>query len=222
MGTVIVPFMKLKTDEDYEALVELAAKSIDFLAENGLEHERSGEMIERIGLVNFLEGIGVEVDPNMIADTAHQLLRAHGRLGRGSRRSGSTRKADSEGLISRRARPQMSHDTTTGADMSMQGQMRPPIESGCPDGMQYMHPLMLQELRQLDVPRPAAPGRAAPRRRTAATRSGPCAPAPSASSDVYTIRKLCDIVDKYADGHVRFTIRSTSSSWSPTETRSSR
>jgi sulfite reductase alpha subunit len=66
MGTVIVPFMKLKTDEDYEKLVELAENTIDFWAENGLEHERCGEMIERIGLVNFLEGIEVEVDPNMI------------------------------------------------------------------------------------------------------------------------------------------------------------
>ena len=66
MGTVIVPFMKLDADADYERLVELAESSIDFWAENGLEHERCGEMIERIGLVNFLDGIGVEVDPNMI------------------------------------------------------------------------------------------------------------------------------------------------------------
>lgn len=66
MGTMIVPFMKLETEEDYEQLVELAEETIDFWAENGLEHERCGEMIERIGLVNFLEGIDVEVDPNMI------------------------------------------------------------------------------------------------------------------------------------------------------------
>ena len=66
MGTVIVPFMKLDTEADYERLVELAESAIDFWAENGLEHERCGEMIERIGLVNFLDGIGVEVDPNMI------------------------------------------------------------------------------------------------------------------------------------------------------------
>jgi dissimilatory sulfite reductase alpha subunit len=65
-GTVIVPFMKLETDEDYERIREIAANTIDFWAENGLEHERCGEMIERIGLVNFLEGIGLEVDPNMI------------------------------------------------------------------------------------------------------------------------------------------------------------
>lgn len=68
MGTVIVPFMKLDTDEDRAKLVELGQKVIDFFAENALEHERTGEMIERIGLVNFLEGIGLEVDPNMVAN----------------------------------------------------------------------------------------------------------------------------------------------------------
>jgi len=67
MGTVLIPFKKLDTMDDYEELIELAEEIIDFWAENGLEHERTGEMIERIGLVNFLEGIGVEVDPNMVA-----------------------------------------------------------------------------------------------------------------------------------------------------------
>ncbi len=67
MGTVIVPFMKLDTEEDYEKLVELAEEIIDFWAENALEHERVGETIDRIGLVNFLEGIGLDVDPNMIS-----------------------------------------------------------------------------------------------------------------------------------------------------------
>ena len=66
-GTVIVPFMKLETEEDYEKLVELGETIIDFWAENGLEHERTGEMIDRIGLTNFLEGIGVEVEPAMVA-----------------------------------------------------------------------------------------------------------------------------------------------------------
>ena len=66
MGTVIVPFMPLKTDEDFEKLNEIAEEVIDFWAENALEHERCGEMIERIGLSNFLEGIDIEVDPNMV------------------------------------------------------------------------------------------------------------------------------------------------------------
>ncbi len=67
MGTVVIPFKKLETLEDHEELVELAGEMIDFFAENALEHERTGEMIERIGLVNYLEGVGVEVDPNMIS-----------------------------------------------------------------------------------------------------------------------------------------------------------
>ena len=67
MGTVLIPFKKLETDDDYEELKELAETIIDFWAENALEHERTGETIERIGLVNFLEGIGVDPDPNMIS-----------------------------------------------------------------------------------------------------------------------------------------------------------
>jgi sulfite reductase alpha subunit len=67
MGTVVIPFMKLESDEDFENLNDLARNILDFFAENALEHERTGEMIDRIGLVNFLEGIGLEIDPNMIA-----------------------------------------------------------------------------------------------------------------------------------------------------------
>jgi sulfite reductase alpha subunit len=67
MGTVVIPFMKLESDEDFEKLNDLARSILDFFAENALEHERTGEMIDRIGLVNFLDGIGLEIDPNMIA-----------------------------------------------------------------------------------------------------------------------------------------------------------
>ncbi len=66
MGSVIVPFMPLKTEEDYEKYLDLAQRVMDFFAENALEHERTGEMIDRIGLANFLEGIEVDIDPNMI------------------------------------------------------------------------------------------------------------------------------------------------------------
>jgi len=56
----------LLSEEDYESLQEMAEDIIDFWAENGLEHERCGEMIERIGLANFLEAIGIDPDPNMV------------------------------------------------------------------------------------------------------------------------------------------------------------
>jgi sulfite reductase alpha subunit len=68
MGTMIIPFMKLETEEDFEKLNELSRNILDFFAENALEHERTGEMIDRIGLVNFLEGMGIDVDANMILE----------------------------------------------------------------------------------------------------------------------------------------------------------
>ncbi|MBF0334236.1 MAG: dissimilatory-type sulfite reductase subunit alpha [Alphaproteobacteria bacterium] len=67
LGTVIVPFMKMESDEDYEALVDLCQRMLDFFAENALEHERLGEMIDRIGLVAFLEGLELDLDPNMVS-----------------------------------------------------------------------------------------------------------------------------------------------------------
>jgi sulfite reductase alpha subunit len=66
MGSVIVPFMRLESDEDFEKLTEFAETVIEFFAENALEHERVGETIDRIGLANFLEAVGVDVDPNMV------------------------------------------------------------------------------------------------------------------------------------------------------------
>jgi len=66
MGIMVVPFMKLESDEDFEKLKELARKVLDFFAENALDHERVGETIERIGLANFLEAVELPVDPNMV------------------------------------------------------------------------------------------------------------------------------------------------------------
>ncbi|HLD64373.1 MAG TPA: hypothetical protein VI913_05775, partial [Candidatus Peribacteraceae bacterium] len=45
----------------------LGQRTIDFFAENALEHERTGEMIERIGLAAFLEAMEIEVDVNMVS-----------------------------------------------------------------------------------------------------------------------------------------------------------
>ena len=66
MGTVIFPFVRLETDEDFDNFTELTENVVDFFADNALEHERIGETIDRIGLTNFLEAMDIEVDPNMI------------------------------------------------------------------------------------------------------------------------------------------------------------
>jgi sulfite reductase alpha subunit len=59
--------MRLNSDDDYERLLTLAQDTVDFFAENALEHERIGETIDRIGLVNYLDAVGLDIDPNMIA-----------------------------------------------------------------------------------------------------------------------------------------------------------
>ena len=66
MGIMVVPFMKLESDEDFEKLQDLGRRVLDFFAENALDHERIGETIERIGLANFLEAVDLPVDPSMV------------------------------------------------------------------------------------------------------------------------------------------------------------
>ena len=66
LGTVIIPFIKLESEEDVEKLVDFAQRTIDFFAENALEHERTGEMIERIGLANFLDAMEIDASPAMV------------------------------------------------------------------------------------------------------------------------------------------------------------
>ncbi|MDA8362046.1 MAG: dissimilatory-type sulfite reductase subunit alpha [Gammaproteobacteria bacterium] len=67
LGTVLVPFLPLNTDEDFENLVDISRRTMEFFMDNALEHERTGEMIERIGLTTLLEGIDLPLDANMIA-----------------------------------------------------------------------------------------------------------------------------------------------------------
>jgi sulfite reductase alpha subunit len=66
MGIMVVPFMALESDEDFEKLQDLGRRVLDFFAENALDHERIGETIERIGLANFLEAVELPVDPSMV------------------------------------------------------------------------------------------------------------------------------------------------------------
>ena len=93
------------------------------------------------------------------------------------------------------------------AQAAAKKQMRPPIESGCPDGMQYMHPLMVKNFgnwKYHDRPRPGVLHHVAHSgdeiwtvRFGTQRQLGP-----------YEINLLCDIIDQYGEGHVRFTIRS--------------
>ena len=66
MSSVLVPFMKMETKEDWDNLIQLVRRIWEFWGEHGLDHERVGEFIDRVGLGTFLDGIGVEPDPQMV------------------------------------------------------------------------------------------------------------------------------------------------------------
>jgi len=64
LSSVIIPFMKI--EPPYEELKALIRKIWDFWDEHGVSRERIGELIQRVGLGNFLEEIGIEPSPQMV------------------------------------------------------------------------------------------------------------------------------------------------------------
>ena len=67
LSAVLVPFYKPDEDEDYADLKELIENIWDVWGDNGKNRERVGEFIQRVGLGNFLEEIGLEPLPEMVA-----------------------------------------------------------------------------------------------------------------------------------------------------------
>jgi sulfite reductase alpha subunit len=65
LSSVLVPFLKM--EPPYEDLKELIHAMWELWSENGKNRERIGEFIQRIGLGNFLEQIGLEPVPEMIS-----------------------------------------------------------------------------------------------------------------------------------------------------------
>ena len=64
LSSVLVPFMKI--EPPYTELKELVGKIIELWADEGKNRERVGEYIQRIGLGNFLEAIGLAPQPEMV------------------------------------------------------------------------------------------------------------------------------------------------------------
>ena len=66
LSAVFIPFLKM--EPPYEDLKELVHAMWELWAENGKNRERIGEFIQRIGLGNFLEQIGLEPVPEMVSE----------------------------------------------------------------------------------------------------------------------------------------------------------
>nr|CAC36212.1 dissimilatory sulfite reductase subunit A [Thermodesulforhabdus norvegica] len=64
LSSVIIPFMKM--EPPYEEFHEFVEKMWDWWMEHGKNRERLGELIQRLGLREFLKAVGVKPDPRMI------------------------------------------------------------------------------------------------------------------------------------------------------------
>ena len=65
LSSVLVPFMKM--EPPHQELKDLVAKLLDVWGEEGKSRERIGEFIQRVGMGNFLEAVGLEPLPEMVA-----------------------------------------------------------------------------------------------------------------------------------------------------------
>jgi sulfite reductase alpha subunit len=64
LSSVMVPFLKI--EEPYDDIKELANALMDLWSEHGNNRERIGEFIQRVGMGNFLEQIGLDPTPEMV------------------------------------------------------------------------------------------------------------------------------------------------------------
>ncbi|HEY3359262.1 MAG TPA: dissimilatory-type sulfite reductase subunit alpha [Polyangia bacterium] len=64
LSSVLVPFIKL--EPPYEELKDLIRKIWEWWDENGKNRERVGELIQRMGMANFLAAVGIEPRPEMV------------------------------------------------------------------------------------------------------------------------------------------------------------
>jgi sulfite reductase alpha subunit len=65
LSSVLIPFVPAA--ELMETLQELIRRIWDFWDEYGNNRERVGELVQRVGLPAFLDGIGLEPVPEMVA-----------------------------------------------------------------------------------------------------------------------------------------------------------
>ena len=130
LSSVLVPFLEMK--EPYEDLKELTEAIWEFWSEHGKNRERVGEFIQRVGLGNFLEEIGLEPVPEMIAHPRTQSV--HLLRGRARRRR-------------RVARARRIHSMSAAERIT---------DIGPPHYEKFLPPVDQEELRQVGVPRDPA------------------------------------------------------------------
>jgi sulfite reductase alpha subunit len=65
LSSVLIPFVPAA--ELFDTIKELVSRVWEFWSEYGKNRERVGELIQRVGMANFLDAIGLDPDPAMIS-----------------------------------------------------------------------------------------------------------------------------------------------------------
>jgi sulfite reductase alpha subunit len=67
LSSVLIPFLKIDDEDEYENFCDMVDNMIDIWCEEGKARERIGEFIQRVGLGNFLEACEIDMIPEMVA-----------------------------------------------------------------------------------------------------------------------------------------------------------
>lgn len=67
-ATLVVPFVEVSAENDFEGLVDMIEKVWDWWMEVGKNRERVGETMQRIGLPNFLKAMEIQALPQHVKE----------------------------------------------------------------------------------------------------------------------------------------------------------
>jgi sulfite reductase alpha subunit len=71
MGSLLVPFVEVNKDDDYQAVKDIVEGVWDWWMEEGKNRERLGETMKRLGFAALAEAAGVPVDVRMVQEPRH-------------------------------------------------------------------------------------------------------------------------------------------------------
>mgnify|MGYP001058959448 FL=1 len=71
MGSLLVPFIEVNKDNDYEAIKEVIENIWDWWMEEGKNRERLGELMKRQGFQKLLEVTGIDPVPQHVQEPRH-------------------------------------------------------------------------------------------------------------------------------------------------------
>jgi sulfite reductase alpha subunit len=71
MGSLLVPFIEVNKDDDFQAIKDIIENVWDWWMEEGKNRERIGETMKRLGMAALIDAAGVPVDARQVQEPRH-------------------------------------------------------------------------------------------------------------------------------------------------------